>query len=223
MLRPMAIARSRETSKTTRFTALAAAGAIEIALVAALVSGLAARIVKDLPHELTMVDLSVPVTPPPDMAPPAKPELVKPQMPTVPVPVIRIARHAPAPTITVVATPQPVVSAPAPVVVVAEPQLPVGIPSTTLQSVAGTHTIPPYPAMAQRLGEHGQVQLHIAIDASGQVTAVSVSKSSGSERLDDAARAWVLANWKYRAATQNGAGVASETEALVVFDLKNVR
>jgi len=192
---------------------------MELALVGALMSGLAQRVIKELPHELTMVDLTV--TTPPDEAPPVKPELVKPEVPTVPVPEIHIRRMEPVHSIVAVATPAPVVTTPAPVAVDIAPVA--TIPSTAVASIAGTHTIPPYPELARRLGEQGQVFLRITIGADGQVTDVSVTRSSGSERLDEAAKSWVLANWRYRAATENGAGIASVTEAAVVFDLKTAR
>src|ERR1043165_7372136 len=93
MLRPLAATAVRRPLTSSRVAALAAAGVMELALVGALMSGLAQRIVKELPHELTMVDLTV--TTPPDEAPPVKPELVKPEVPTVPVPEIHIRRTEP--------------------------------------------------------------------------------------------------------------------------------
>jgi protein TonB len=109
-----------------------------------------------------------------------------------------------------VAAPAP--AAPAPVAAVAAP--------TALQAIARTHTTPPYPEMARRLGQQGQVRVHIMVGANGQVTDVAVVKSSGSDILDDAAKSWVLSNWRYRAATTDGANVAAETDAIVMFDLK---
>jgi protein TonB len=220
MLRPLAHVQPPR-SKTARIAALAAAGAIELALVGALVSGLALRVVKDLPHELAMVDLTPTPEPPPQTVPDVKPQMVKPQAPTVAMPVIKIQRPAPH-AVTAVATPTPVAVSVSPTPV-ADPAPVAAIPSTALVSVMATHTTPPYPELARRMGEQGQVQLHIVVGSDGAVTGVSVSKSSGSERLDEAAKSWVLANWRYKAATVNGSAVASETEALVVFDLKTAR
>ncbi|HEX2591158.1 MAG TPA: energy transducer TonB [Rhizomicrobium sp.] len=224
MLRPMAIAQTRETNTSRRFAALAAAGAIELGLIAMLMTGVASHVVTAVKQELTVVDLT-PTPPPPQEIAPVKPEMVKPEVPTVPVPIIRIANPAPQPTITAVATPNPVVSTPAPTTPapVATVPEPAPIAPTAVQSIMSTHTTPPYPEMARRLGESGQVQLHIAVAADGTVTNVVVTKSSGSERLDEAARAWVMSNWRYKAATQNGSGIAAETDALVVFDLKHSR
>jgi protein TonB len=220
MLRPLAHVQPPR-SKAARIAALAAAGAIELALVGALVSGLALRAVKDLPHELAFVDLAPTPEPPPQTVPDVKPEMVKPNVPTVAMPVIRIQRPAPH-AVTAVATPAPVPVTVAPVAPV-EPAPVAVIPSTAVTSIISTHTTPPYPEMARRLGEQGQVQLHIVVGSDGSVTGVSVSKSSGSNRLDEAAKDWVLAKWRYKPATVNGSAVASTTEALVVFDLKSAR
>ena len=70
-------------------------------------------------------------------------------------------------------------------------------------------------------GRRRCVGLRILIAADGHISDVEVSKSSGLQRLDDAAKQWVLAHWLYRAATNNGKPIASQTEALVIFNLKN--
>ncbi|HEY1707996.1 MAG TPA: TonB family protein [Rhizomicrobium sp.] len=228
MLRPSIFGRLSKPSNRSRFVAFAAAGLIEIGLVTALLSGLAARAVKELPQALNVVDVLTPPPPQPAVQP-VKPVLVQPQMPTVPIPEIRIQRRAPAHAIAAIAAKAPVATVPMPPVAmspvaVPEPaQAPPAIAPTVLQAVAGTHTTPPYPEMARRLGQQGQVRVHISVGADGQITRVDVAKSSGSAFLDDAARNWVLSNWRYRAATRDGAGVVSETDAIVVFDLKDLR
>lgn len=190
----------------------------------AVVSGLAQRIVLEAPHILTAEILPPKdVEPPPPQPLPMKPDtLIRPSVPSVPVPVIRIAR--PAHSITVVqGPPRTVVSVPAPVVqaapLPAEPA-PVIAP-TGPRSVAGTHTIPPYPDLARRLGLSGTVRLQITLDAAGAIRAVTVQTSSGSAVLDQAAAAWVQANWRYAPATANGQPVAASVLADVVFDLRH--
>ena len=89
--------------------------------------------------------------------------------------------------------------------------------------VLGTHTIPPYPPMALRLGEQGRVRLHLTISADGAVTQASIVRSSGYGDLDEAAQAWVMAHWRYQGAIRSGATVPSTSDAEVVFDLKNAR
>ena len=99
----------------------------------------------------------------------------------------------------------------------------VAIADSAASSVAGTHTIPPYPMTAIRLGEEGKVMLHLSVSADGNVAGASVTQSSGFTDLDQAAIAWVLAHWKYKPAIRGGVAVASATDAAVVFSLKNAR
>jgi|WetSurMetagenome_2_1015567.scaffolds.fasta_scaffold165729_1 periplasmic protein TonB len=91
------------------------------------------------------------------------------------------------------------------------------------QSIAATHTKPPYPPIEQRLGITGAVQLRLTISAEGAVTGAEVTRSSGSAGLDRAAQTWVLAHWRYRPALRGGAAVASTTQVLIRFDLENER
>ena len=87
--------------------------------------------------------------------------------------------------------------------------------------LAATHTIPPYPPLEQRLGHEGTVVLRLTISAQGNVTDAAVVRSSGFERLDEAARAWVITHWRYRPAIRGGAAVPSAGNVSVTFNLKN--
>jgi protein TonB len=89
--------------------------------------------------------------------------------------------------------------------------------------VAGTHTTPPYPPLAIRLGEEGSVRLHLTISPQGIVTEALVVRSSGYDDLDRAARDWVMAHWRYRPAMRGGAAAASASDVQVRFDLRNAR
>ena len=88
-------------------------------------------------------------------------------------------------------------------------------------AVGGTHTTPPYPPLAIRLSEEGSVQLRLTISAQGSVTDAVVVRSSGYDDLDQAARNWILAHWRYQPAARGGAAVASTSDVQVRFDLKN--
>ncbi len=59
----------------------------------------------------------------------------------------------------------------------------------TLSSVEyrGQRPVPTYPRMSQRLREEGTTIVLVEIDTEGNVTRASISKSSGFERLDEAA------------------------------------
>jgi periplasmic protein TonB len=87
------------------------------------------------------------------------------------------------------------------------------------QGILSTHTIPAYPPIAVRLNQTGNVKLRLTIDEHGVVTVASVEKSSGYDSLDNAAVAWVIAHWRYRPATKDGAPIASVADALVTFRL----
>jgi len=189
--------------------------ALHVALIYAIVSGLATRIVLSAPSIL-----NAEILPPKQTAapPPAMPVLTQPAIATVPAPARLIApSRAPVASITVVqGPPRPVLPAPA---ISAAPPVPAIAPAAA-RAIEGTHTIPPYPDLARRLGEQGTVRLRIALDAAGRVSVVTVQRSSGSERLDAAAVAWVQAHWRYHPATQGGKPVAASVLADVVFDLK---
>jgi TonB family protein len=60
-----------------------------------------------------------------------------------------------------------------------------------------------YPFFARLLGREGTTELSFQVLADGTVSGVNVSKSSGSDRLDDAAKDCV-AKWHYRPAVKDG-------------------
>jgi protein TonB len=90
-------------------------------------------------------------------------------------------------------------------------------------SIPRTHTIPPYPSIALRLGEAGTVRLHLTISPQGQVVEAAIVRSSGYEDLDRAAQYWVLTHWRYHPASHAGTPVMGAADAEVLFDLQNAR
>jgi periplasmic protein TonB len=88
-----------------------------------------------------------------------------------------------------------------------------------LSAVAGTHTIPDYPALDRRFGHQGAVGLMLSIDAQGYVIDARLAQSSGYEGLDAAAIEWVKTHWRYRPAMHNGVPMPTTTRASVVFRL----
>jgi protein TonB len=198
----------------TRIASLGFVGVLHVLMIYALATGLATRFIKQLPHELTAQVLPTP-QPKSEPPPPVQVQMAQPTLPTVQVPLVKIDTPRPAQTITtIVAPPHPQVTAP----VAVTPPAPA---PTAASGIARTHTIPPYPDVARRLGQHGTVTLHISISADGEVTDASVANSSGSDYLDSAAVAWVKDHWRYKPATQQGHAIASSVMAAVVFDLKN--
>jgi protein TonB len=142
-----------------------------------------------------------------------------PKVPVVMLPDTPVVQTAPKPIIDIQPeTPTGILGRPS-----SMPQAPVG-PTVADQAVAGiaaTHTIPPYPPLARRLGEQGTVTLRLTISPQGVITGADVLKSSGYAELDQGAISWVMAHWKYKPAVQNGSPVASQTNAAVMFSLRN--
>ena len=210
-----------------RWAAIGFAGAVHLALIYGLASGLAVRFVEQIPTVLQVDVVKPQQVSRPELPPPPAPELVAPQnVPQIPVPNIVIAHTPPAPNaITAVAVEKPAVAPERPTST--PPAAPVeaasAIAPTLARGIAGTHTTPPYPPLSVRLGEEGTVRLHIALDSGGKIHAVNVLKTSGSERLDSAAVSWVAKHWRYAPATHDGKPVASSVLADVRFDLRNAR
>jgi len=196
----------------TRIASILFVGALHIALIYALATGLAARLVTQLPKEITAQVIEPPQ--PKQEPPPVDVNLAQPTLPSVQAPQINIQQPPVAHTITtMVAPPAPPPVAP-PVTTVLPPA------PTPPSGIASTHTIPPYPDQSRRLGEQGTVRLRIEVAEDGTVSDASVVQSSGSSTLDDAAVAWVKDHWRYKPATQEGHAVSASVQAAVVFNIK---
>jgi protein TonB len=92
-----------------------------------------------------------------------------------------------------------------------------------LASIAGTHTVPPYPPIARRLGAEGKVTLRLTVSGEGRVTTAEIVTSSGREDMDQSAQQWIMAHWTYKPALADGIPAVSHTLATVVFSLVNER
>jgi len=99
--------------------------------------------------------------------------------------------------------------------------LPPTAPDHAPISIASTHTVPPYPPIARRLGAEGKVTLNLTVTAEGRVAQADIVTSSGSGELDQAAQQWIVAHWKYKPALANGVPAVSHTLATVTFNLIN--
>jgi protein TonB len=77
-----------------------------------------------------------------------------------------------------------------------------------LNVVCPQQAAPVYPALSRRLRESGQVTLRIALDDSGRITGSEVLHSSGSRRLDNAARE-AVSRYRCRPAERNGRPTAA--------------
>ena len=75
-----------------------------------------------------------------------------------------------------------------------------------------------YPKDALRAREQGKVMLRVMVDANGMPQTVEIERTSGSPRLDRAAREAVL-HWHFVAAIENGVAIASWVQVPVSFNL----
>jgi|GEM_PF-3700117 len=77
---------------------------------------------------------------------------------------------------------------------------------------------PSYPALSRKLGEEGEAVFVLKVEESGQVSEATLEKSSGHERLDEAAKAALLAA-SFEPARKNGVALASRKTFRVEFRL----
>jgi protein TonB len=161
---------------------------IHVAIGYALVTGLAYSALKKAVERVTTVDIEEP-PPPEDEPPPPPPDEIAPPPPVAPPPPISIS-IAP-PPIQTVTTPPP----PAPVIPIARPAPPPPPPAPSRARGAtpdgqgrwAARIQENYPARAIRDEIEGRVGVRVTVGSNGRVTACSVSSSSGSPVLDDAA------------------------------------
>src|ERR687888_167302 len=172
-----------------RFTGLIVTVALHIALIYALIHGLARKIVEVVAPLLETKIIAEVKPPQPEKPPPPPPKLATPPPPFIPPPEVNIQIPVQqAPTITAVTpTPPP-------------PPQPVRTAPVVLASSCDK---PEYPPAARRANETGTVLLSFLIDTNGKVISSKVERSSGSRRLDEAAREG-LGLCKFRPATVNG-------------------
>ncbi|MDB5964319.1 MAG: energy transducer TonB, partial [Polaromonas sp.] len=139
----------------------------------------------------------VPPTPP---APPAPVKKAVTKAPVLPAPQpLAIPDNTPSPNAPVgVTTPQ---TAPAAVAapVAAAPAAPAAPPAVQLPSSDASYLqnpSPPYPPLSRRLNEEGTTTVRVMIGVDGLPQRAELAKSSGFDRLDQAAMATVM-RWRY--------------------------
>lgn len=168
------------------------------------------------------VDLVVPPrvpTPPP--APPKTPRRPPPPAPVIaaaPVPeptptspTVPPPPEPPHPAPVEAAPPAPLPTPPAPA-----PALPRTVPATAVQYLEPP--APTYPAASRRLGESGRVVIRVEIDSLGHARQAQLQRSSGFERLNEAALAAVRAA-RFMPYTENGTPLVVWTTVPIVFEL----
>ena len=86
--------------------------------------------------------------------------------------------------------------------------------------VAAGQQIVKHPEASQRAGEEGTVSVQVFVSDSGEVRRARLMRSSGSDRLDNAAIESVLA-WRFKPATDNGRNVSGWATVHVTYKVPN--
>jgi protein TonB len=97
------------------------------------------------------------------------------------------------------------------------PNLPVMLAPDAGIAVLRT-VMPQYPVESMRAGEEGAAVLQVLVDESGRASDVRVARSSGYERLDDAA-VQAVSRWQFAPSTQGALAVATWGEMEMRFNL----
>lgn len=85
-------------------------------------------------------------------------------------------------------------------------------------SYQGNPLKPPYPSLSRKRGEEGTVHLRVTVSPNGRPSAVTVVKSSGYSRLDNAATSHVQ-QWRFSPAQKNGRAVSGTVIVPISFRL----
>lgn len=182
-----------------------------------LASGLGSKIVEVVvgPVETKIIE----ELPDEDKEPPPPPPDIETPPPYVPPPEIAIdipVDSGPTTAISNVTSQRPV--APAPAAAKPVEKAVVRVPPST-QGKGARITQPEYPPASRRAGEAGTVTLQVFVLETGRAGEVKVAKSSGFEKLDEAAIKEVQRNWRFVPGKEDGKPVAMWHTFAVTFRL----
>ena len=204
-----------------RVIAIIIVALIHVALGYALITGLAYSAVKKAIERVTTVDIEEPE--PEEEPPPPPPDEIQPPPPVAPPPPINISVSPP--QIQTVDTPPP----PAPVF--RQPSLPPPPPPPPAPSKArgvspdgqsrwAARIQENYPPRAVRDEVEGRVGVRVTVGPNGRVTACSVTSSSGSSVLDEAACDGMTRYARYNPALDAaGTAIAGAANTTIVYQL----
>ncbi|WP_277186410.1 energy transducer TonB [Caballeronia sp. BR00000012568055] len=181
-----------------------------------------AMIISESPQPAQPVAVESPPPPKPEPKPIQKPipkPKIKPKVEPKPTPMpvteapSQIAAPAPDPTPPAPAQPTPPPAAPA----IGKPTMEIQAPKN-VASITCSIAQPEYPAMSRRRGETGTAVVRWTVSVTGKIENITLQKSSGSSRLDDAAldAARSSACNPYK---QNGVAIAAPAIQPFVFNL----
>jgi periplasmic protein TonB len=178
---------------------------IHVAVGYALITGLAFSAVRKAIERVTTVDINEPPPPPPDTPPPPQPDTPPP--PVAPPPPISISVAPPPIQV------QPNIPPPAPVIRIVPPAAPPAPPPPRFTPKGAVPkgnpgswaTTDDYPSRALREEKEGVTRFTVQVSPEGRVTSCSVTGSSGTPELDDAACRAISRRARFTPAT-NGEG-----------------
>lgn len=192
-------------------------------LIAAVMTAKMALPTKFIP-DITRVRLLPSDPPPPDPPPPPpKPERTPPRDSRLDLPDIIIPTPVPdGPVVT--DPPIPLPPNPGPIGPSVDPTSPLPAPVLPVRIgprfITPQHLIePPYPPDKQRLEEEAVLRLKLSIDERGRVVAVEPVGRADRSFLE-AARRHLLANWRYKPATEDGKVIAWSTVITLTFRIE---
>ena len=184
-----------------RIFAIIIVALIHVAVGYALITGLAYSAMKHVIERVTTVDINEPPPPPPDTPPPPEPDTPPP--PVAPPPPINISVAPPPIQV------QPNIPPPAPVIRIVPPAAPPAPPPPRFTPKGATPkgnpgswaTTDDYPSRALREEREGVTRFTVQVSPEGRVTSCSVTGSSGSPDLDDAACRSITRRARFNPAT----------------------
>lgn len=220
--------------------------AAHVAALWALQAGLLKSAAVELPKpEPIMVQMIAPepmpvVAPPPPPAPKPPPPAPAPKPQPKPLPKPKpapkpqaIKDPTPAPNAVTGTTetqpPAPPIEAPTPPVPPAPPSPPPAPPAPPAAPVVRppdvnaaymSNPLPPYPQVSKRMGEMGTSIVRAYIDEEGRVQDIQLKKSSGYDRLDQAALDGIR-KWRFKPGTSNGTAQPMWVNVPMKWELKN--
>ncbi|MDE2440667.1 MAG: energy transducer TonB [Betaproteobacteria bacterium] len=162
-----------------------------------------------------------PVAAPPVPMPPSKPQPPPAPVPTKPTPsprqIIAVAAE-PVASPTTFSVPAPVATPPAPVAVAQTSPASVAVTAARFNVAYLNNPEPKYPPLSRRLGEEGKVLLKVRVSADGTPASVELEKSSGFDRLDEAAKQ-AVARWRFVPAKRGDEPIEASVIVPIVFRL----
>lgn len=180
---------------------------LHVAFIWALQSGLLMRAVEIIVPAEVLTQFIEPPAPKVEPVPPKPPVPVKKPVVKTPVPPpmpLAVADPTPAPNAPVgVTTPTPPAPPAPPAPAPAAPPAPPAIQMPSSDASYLQNPKPPYPPISRRLNEQGKSIIRVLIGIDGSPQKAEIAKSSGFDRLDQAAVATVM-RWRYVPGKRNG-------------------